>query len=284
MARIQATKGHNKELHFAALLVTALTAAVSPAGNAAEASSETPYQRESTRVDAIDGTLSFLRGGDPNGQRVVFVHGTPGSADGWEDFLKNVPEGFEYVAIDRPGFGESDPRKAVIDLSAQAAAIAPLLVKRAGKWPILVGHSLGGPVVAQVAVDTPNKIGGIVIAAGSLDPKLEKVHFMQPVGEWWPVRKMLPRTIRNANQELIALQGELEELEERLSTIHHPIVVIHGTVDNLVPYENVAFMKKHFQKNENLTVVTLDGQNHFLPWNSKTHIDAAIQKLSGAQQ
>ena len=195
-----------------------------------------------------------------------------------------MPDGFEFIAVDRPGFGESDPKGAVIDLTAQAQALTPLLVRRNGRWPILIGHSLGGPVVAQAAAEMPQRIDSLIIAAGSLDPSLEKVHFMQPVGEWWPIRHMLPRAIRNANQELLALKTELEELEVKLSEIAHPIVIIHGTIDNLVPYENVAYMQKHFRSNDNITVVTLDGQNHFLPWNSKVEIDSAIYKLAGLEK
>ncbi len=278
-------KGHVKELHFAALFLTAVSATLAPQTEAGQANaSETPFSREYADAPAIDGQLSFLRAGDPNGQRVIFVHGTPGSADGWEEFLQSVPTGFEFIAIDRPGFGDSDPRKAVVDLSAQAGALAPLLVERNGKWPILVGHSLGGPVVAQAAADMPQQIDSLVIAAGSLDPALEKIHFMQPVGEWWPVRLLLPRTIRNANRELMALKTELEELEGKLSAIEQPIVIIHGTEDNLVPYENVPFMQRHFDGNENMTIVTLEGQNHFLPWNSKAEIDAAIHKLAGLEK
>ncbi len=280
MDRRASGQRHNKELHFAALLATALSAAA-PSAAAAEAKTSDVI-REFAASTAIDGEVSYLKAGDPTGRRVIFVHGTPGSADGWEEFLTDVPSGFEFVAVDRPGFGESAPRKAVVDLSAQAQALKPLLVERDGKWPILIGHSLGGPVVAQVAADMPDQVDSLVIAAGSLDPNLEKVHFMQPVGEWWPVRQLLPRAIRNANQELMALKVELEELQPKLKTIDHPIIIIHGTVDNLVPYDNVAYMERHFDGNENLSIVTLEGQNHFLPWNSKTEIDAAIQKLSEA--
>ena len=265
-----------------ALLATALSAAV-PNADASEADAKAPdVTREFAESSAIDGDVSYLKAGDPAGHRVIFVHGTPGSADGWEEFLADVPNGFEFVAVDRPGFGESAPRKAVVDLSAQAQALKPLLVERDGKWPILIGHSLGGPVVAQMAADMPGQVDSLVIAAGSLDPDLEKIHFMQPVGEWWPIRQLLPRAIRNANQELMALKTELEELQPKLGTIEHPIVIIHGTVDNLVPYDNVAYMQRQFDGNENLSIVTLQGQNHFLPWNSKAEIDAAIHKLAEA--
>jgi hypothetical protein len=45
-----------------------------------------------TQINGKAIELSYLRAGDPDGQRVIFVHGTPGDAGGnWYNLLKNVP-------------------------------------------------------------------------------------------------------------------------------------------------------------------------------------------------
>jgi len=224
---------------------------------------------------------SALRAGDPNGGRIIFVHGTPGSADGWVDFLASVPPGFEHVAVDRPGFGASGPDGAVVSLRAQAAALAPLLVRRGGRWPVLVGHSLGGPIVAQLAADQPGRIGALVILAGSLDPGLEKIHWAQPVGELPGIRAMLPRPIRNSNRELVALKPELEQLQLLLGQIACPVFVVHGTSDDLVPFANVAFIEAQLVRVE-LNIDRIDGQNHFLPWNQVERVRRAIARAAAA--
>ena len=131
-------------------------------------------KRESVFVtSAHDYELSYLIAGDTDGQRVIFVHGTPGDSSGWLDYLRAVPEGREYIAIDRPGFGMTKPRKDVVSLNEQAAVLEPLLQTRDGRKPILVGHSLGGPIIAAAAANYPDKIGGIIIVAGALDPAQE---------------------------------------------------------------------------------------------------------------
>lgn len=231
-------------------------------------------------VPELDGlTVQAWRAGDAGGRRVILVHGTPGSAGGWASYLANPPAGLEMVALDRPGFGSSTPEQAVTGLPEQAAALAPLMQTRAGKRPILVGHSLGGPVVARAAIDYPDRVGGLIIIAGSLDPDLEKVHFLQPVGEWWGVRALLPRTIRNANRELMALEDELREMAPRLGEIACPVTLIHGTQDPLVPYENVAFMQENLSAAA-IELIRLAGQNHFLVWNNKPVIDRAIAAMA----
>ncbi|MEM6491635.1 MAG: alpha/beta fold hydrolase, partial [Pseudomonadota bacterium] len=91
----------------------------SAASNAIAALERFSYQTQ-------DGlTIAAMRRGE--GRRVIFVHGTPGDKELWADYLLDPPFPAEFVAIDRPGFGGSDPKDAVTDLEAQAAALLPLL-------------------------------------------------------------------------------------------------------------------------------------------------------------
>ena len=57
----------------------------------------------------LNAQVSALVAGDPHGARLILVHGTPGSATGWNDYLLDPPPGMEVVALDRPGFGDSGP-------------------------------------------------------------------------------------------------------------------------------------------------------------------------------
>jgi pimeloyl-ACP methyl ester carboxylesterase len=223
-------------------------------------------------------TLSYLEAGEPDGRLAVFVHGTPGKAEAWADYLMNVPRGFRYISVDRPGFGHSGPDEAVVSLAEQAKAIADLIRAKGAGSAVLIGHSLGGPIIAQTAVDTPDLVTALVIVAGSLDPAQEDVPFIQYAGDTWPISALLPRWLRNTNREIIALEPQLEALAPRLAQIKIPVTIVHGTKDDLVPFANVDFIKKHMTGTKAMEVTVLDGQNHFLPWNSKVQVDAAIAK------
>ena len=91
---------------------------------------------------------------------MILVHGTPGSATAWTDYLLSPPPGIELVALDRPGFGSSAPDGAVTRLADQAAAVAALLPTN-DRPVVLLGHSLGGAVVARVAADHPQIVAQI---------------------------------------------------------------------------------------------------------------------------
>lgn len=232
--------------------------------------------------------LSYLQGGDSEGVRVIYVHGTPGDAMGWADFVKDPVPGTETIAVDRPGFGKSAGANgkegkggAVTSYAEQAAAIAPLLVERRGKWPILVGHSLGGPIVAQVAGMYPERVGGVVIVAGSLDPSLEKPGLGQKIASTGLVRAFLPRPLDNAMGELSAAKAEEEKLAALLPKVRCPVVIIHGTKDTLVPYENVPYIRRSLTHAPSVRVVTLEGQGHFVPWERPDTIREAVGGMVG---
>lgn len=221
---------------------------------------------------ALSHLQSAATPGSETGPRILLVHGTPGSGASWAADLLQPPGGAEVWAIDRPGFGRSGPPGAVTPLAQQAAALRRLLPPP-DRVVVLVGHSLGGAVVAwlaaQLAVEEPQRPVRLVLLAASLDPALEHIHPLQHVGAWAPVRALLPRSIRNANAELLALKPELEALGALLPQITAPVHILHGTRDDLVPVANVAYTQARLTGAACVRPVLLDGQNHFLPWNAR---------------
>lgn len=240
--------------------------------------------RTEVAVSQLNGdsyTLSVITAGDPTMPRVIYVHGTPGDATNWLDYLSDPVAGWEAASIDRPGFGRSGPNHSVVSLEDQARALEPLLVERRGVKPVLVGHSLGGPIVAKAATMYPDRVGAIVVAAGALDPDLERVLFIQHVGNTALVSWLLPTWAKRSNEELIALEDELRLMQPDLPGIACPVVVIHGTNDSLVPYGNVEFMRTQFAFTPATEFVTLDAGNHFLIWNQQDQTREAIRRAMG---
>lgn len=226
--------------------------------------------------------VSYLRESvsDSSAQRLIYVHGTPGDATSLQRYLVNPVEGFESISIDRPGFGHTTPARPALTLEEQAGAIEPFLVERDGKWPVLIGHSLGGPIIAQVAGMYPEKVGGLVILAGSLDPELEEWKWYNRLADTWLTGYMIPRGVRHSNQELKPMKGELEKLKPLLSNITCPIVIVHATEDMLVPVENVEYMQGQFAEGVVKETIILEGKNHFLPWNSEAEVRRAIRVVT----
>ena len=224
---------------------------------------------------ALQSNISYLAAGDSLGPRLILVHGTPGSAKGWANYLIDPPAGVEVLALDRPGFGESGPEGAVTGLAEQAAAVVALLPTD-GRKTVLVGHSSGGPIIAWVAAQQPGRIAALVLLAAALDPQLEVIHPMQYVGAIWPIRLLLPRAIRNSNAELMALKPELQALRGMLGSLALPVIIVHGSADSLAPPANVDYMRQQFRSVPCIETRLLKEVGHFLPWNSEVAVRSAI--------
>jgi len=238
--------------------------------------------RKTVLVEGSQIQISFLENRLSDDQLYVFVHGTPGAASGWADYINDPPPNSAVIAIDRLGFGKSTSKQSFPNLKDQATAIYQI-IPSGEKNIILVGHSLGGPIVAQYAAEYPEQIRAVVFLASSLDPALEKIHPMQYFANWAMIRPLLPTNIRNANEELLALKPQLEALTPMLNKISAKVVIVHGDEDDLVPVENVEFLKAHLTSATCIETIIIPKQNHFLPWNAQDTVRKAIQIPSDNQ-
>lgn len=264
--------------HACKVLVSSLTGQTAPIKPDATRQQIDDIKRTAIKCGPMDEIISYLESGSVDGRRVIFIHGTPGSATGWADYLMNVPRGRKYIALDRPGYGDSGPQKAVVSLKHQAQAVFPLAHATDERKAVLVGHSLGAAVALQTALDYPAVVGGLLLLAGALDPALEEAHMLQPLGAVKPFSWLLPRTIDNANRELLGLKGELVAQAERLSQIHLPVSVVHGDKDPLVPIANLDYLQKKLV-NTSIDIRILNNTDHFIPWNSKSSIEDSLERL-----
>lgn len=98
---------------------------------------------------------------------IVFLHGASGNLrDQAEAFRKRLEGRAEMLFVDRPGHGWSDrgaPQNALPD--AQARAVAELMHRKNISGALIVGHSFGGVIAANMALETPERVGGLLFLA-----------------------------------------------------------------------------------------------------------------------
>jgi len=225
--------------------------------------------------------IHYVLTGNDELPTLFFVHGTPGSWDAFENYLKdkNLLQRYRMVSIDRPGFGFSDYGKPE-HLARQSELISPLFTALNNHHPMFIaGHSLGGPMVIKLAADNPGVFSGIVIISGSIDPAEEKPEKWRPVLFNTPLNYFVPGAMRPSNKELWYLKKDLVDLKADFRKIECPVYFIHGASDTWVPPANVAYGMKLLVNSSHLEQQMLPGANHFIPWTRFNEIKKLLLNL-----
>lgn len=268
-------------LLMAGFLHSCMTFRSSPAKiNAYFAKENLTVYQESYRVGPRE--IHYVKAGNPGGPLVLFVHGSPGSLTAFLHFLKDTTllQKALLVTTDRPGFGYSNFGWAEPSLEKQAALLKPLLEKFRNNHPvILVGHSLGGPVIARMAMDFPALVDGLLLVAASIDPELEpnETWFRAPLATPF-LSWVLPRSIRTSNEEIYHAKPELRRMLPHWEKIACPVIVIQGGKDALVPPGNAEFARKVLTRAPTQFVL-VENMNHFVPWSNPELITQSILSL-----
>lgn len=235
-----------------------------------------------TEVKKINGfPLHYAKTGNDTFPTLLFVHGTPGSWDAFQAYLMNKELLLHYriISIDRPGFGYSDFGNAM-NLSDQTEIICEWMDSmNNGKPFVLIGHSLGGPLILKMAAARPLLTKALVVLAGSQDPSAEKPEKWRPVLFKTPLNFLIPGALRPSNEELWYLKKDLKEMLPDYEKITCPVYILHGTKDMLVPYSNVAYTQKMLTKTDSVFVTTFEKENHFIVWTREKEIVELLLKL-----
>ncbi len=212
---------------------------------------------------------------------VAFVHGSPGSLADYKFFLSDpeLCKEATLLSIDRLGFGYSDFGQVTSSLSIQAKAIAEVLKPFKKNKIILVGHSLGGPVIAKTAMDYPELIDGVLLIAPSISPALEPSSDWRKTLNWKIFQWIAPTALTVCNQEIIPLRKELELMVKDWKNIIVPVTIIQGEDDKLVPKGNADFAKKMLVNSSSVKMKMIRNGNHFILWSEPQLIKQAILDL-----
>jgi len=226
--------------------------------------------------------IHYVTSGDDRRPLVLFVHGSPGSLSAFIDFMADsvLLQNAFLVTTDRPGFGHSNFGMAEPSLEKQAGILKPILEKYKNNRPvILVGHSLGGPLIVRMAMSYPELVDGLVIVAGSIDPELEpdETWFRAPLATPF-LSWILPRSFRSSNEEIYQLKPELQKMLPYWKDITCPVVVIQGKADSLVPPANADFARRMLV-HAPVDFVLVEGMDHFVPWSNPELIRDGILRL-----
>ncbi len=155
-----------------------------------------------------------------SGEWLILLHGLASQTHIWDLVASRLSDTFRVIAIDQRGHGLSDKPDGGYDFATITADLDAILKALKIDRAVLAGHSWGGNVAVQYAVDHPDRVSGLILIDGGflqigdrLDwPTVEK--FLEPpdligtpVDEFRSSMKMWMGAAWSPEAEAITLQN-----------------------------------------------------------------------------
>jgi pimeloyl-ACP methyl ester carboxylesterase len=104
------------------------------------------------------------------GPTLIFVHGWTCDSTSWAAQVPELAKHYRVITIDLPGHGKSgSPKDGKFSMDLFAKAVEAVRAEAGADSVVLIGHSMGAPVIRQYAHNYPNRVAGLVAVDGPLD-------------------------------------------------------------------------------------------------------------------
>lgn len=122
--------------------------------------SESPFYPQKVSLAGINIVFVATGKGDP----LLFLHGLGGSWKDWTANLPFFPSSYQAMAIDFPGFGNSDKPETDYSIEWLTEIVDHFLKERNLAQVNIVGHSMGALVALNLAAQSDSRINKLVVA------------------------------------------------------------------------------------------------------------------------
>lgn len=217
-----------------------------------------------TNIDGIN--INYEKKGE--GEFVLFLHGWGSNIKLWQGLMDTVAPKYTALALDMPGFGESDEPKEAWNVDDYVDFVLKFVDLFKPESLVLVGHSFGGRVIIKMLNrELPFGIKKIIlIDAAGIKPKKtlkQKISLLayktgRKIMETKPLKAMFPDAVENMRkkrgsadynsatpimrQTLVKVVNE--DLTELLPNIKASSLLIWGTNDTATPLSDGEKMER----------------------------------------
>lgn len=248
---------------------------------------------------SINGSeVYYARAGE--GPPVLFVHGSGGDHTIWGHQLEGLKDAFTVAALDLNGHGKSPRREgdglrlytedALSVLSALAEEVGPV---------VLLGHSLGGAVALNVALQKPPGLRALgLIGTGAklrvhpdilraIDEDLERA--VEQILRWAFAPNPPAELYQRAKEQMLrngqaALSRDFRtcdafDVMDRLGEIEVPTLVVVGREDKLTPVKYSEYLRDRIPS---AILEVIEGAGHMVMVERPEALNEAIRKFVSA--
>ena len=180
----------------------------------------------------------------PTSAPVVLVHGFGIGSSYMVPVAAVLARAVRVYAPDLPGHGSSDHDARPLTIPQLGEALAGWMDASRLRGALLVGHSMGCQIAAEVAARRPELVDGLVLVGPTSDPEartpsrqvvrvLRTLPFDPPSCALWAALDFAragPRVLRVEMREMLA-----HRIEDLLPGLAVPVLVVRGGRDRVVP-------------------------------------------------
>ncbi|WP_237144480.1 alpha/beta fold hydrolase [Pontibacter pamirensis] len=96
---------------------------------------------------------------------LYFIHGLGSYLPAWEKNIAELSRNYRTIALDLPGYGKSTKEGVQVSMAHYANTVLVLMDKLKIKQAVLAGHSMGGQVAITAALQAPERVKKLILAA-----------------------------------------------------------------------------------------------------------------------
>ncbi|MDA0833975.1 MAG: alpha/beta hydrolase [Planctomycetota bacterium] len=268
-------------------------------------SKSTPEVRK-VEVPSADGVaIRYEVHGEKKSDRptLVFVHGWCCNRTFWLPQLSHFAKEYQVVAVDLAGHGESAGGRETWTMEAFGRDVAAVVNDVGAERVVLIGHSMGGPVILEAAAILSEKVVGLIPVDAFTDPNEEysegqMAEFRKPFEDDFPtamhdalhhehdffsdatsdaLKERITMTMTSAppNMGIGAFQGMLDFANERQRPLMKQTKGLFVCINAKRNEEKVADGKQHAPQ---FDVITLPAAGHFLMMEHPQAFNALLGK------
>ncbi|AXV39136.1 alpha/beta fold hydrolase [Methanobacterium sp. BAmetb5] len=226
-----------------------------------------------------------------SGDPVVLVHGMGSDHTAWGGLVPLLQTNYRALAVDLRGHGYSCKTPGPYSLDLFATDLLKLLESLDIEKAHFLGHSLGGAVLLELALQHPEKMYSLTLISSfaQVDPPLEIIlnkllkilkeqgyeaffdaclpltytpEFLEENQETFSLIKATTRQMVSLASLTDTLQACLQiDLKDSLNEIKVPALVIAGSEDTFTPSHHGIFIKNNLKQGK---MATMEGVGHNL--------------------
>jgi 2-hydroxy-6-oxonona-2,4-dienedioate hydrolase len=202
----------------------------------------------------VNGTLlSYVVVNDKASQDVIVLHGWGHSGDLWITAVQMLPRQYRYIILDLPGFGGSQNLIEGSSVPEYSEVILAFIRKIKVQNPVIIGHSFGGQIAADMVLKRPNQILKLILISPAVGRKrstkqMIKVWLYKNFSKLKPeFPEIILRGIiglvsssdyYGSSEALKAVLSNIVEYDllDKVGEIDMPVKILWGERDTEIPY------------------------------------------------